>query len=55
VSAPDRIAGRPSRARVLEEFIGYVQSKTGVFFMRKDEIAKFAYSEPGIIREGIRH
>jgi peptidoglycan/xylan/chitin deacetylase (PgdA/CDA1 family) len=53
VSAHDRIAGRPSRARVLEEFIVYAQSHPGVVFMRKDEIARFALSEPTIVREGI--
>jgi peptidoglycan/xylan/chitin deacetylase (PgdA/CDA1 family) len=53
VSAHDRIAGRPSRAKVLEEFIVYAQSNPGVVFMRKVEIARFAISSPQIIREGI--
>ena len=53
VSAHDRIAGRPSRAKVLEEFIVYAQSHPGVVFMRKDEIARFALSSPQTIREGI--
>jgi peptidoglycan/xylan/chitin deacetylase (PgdA/CDA1 family) len=53
VSAHDRIAGRPSRAKVLEQFITYAQSHTGVAFMRKDEIARFALSSPQTIREGI--
>ena len=53
VSAHDRIAGRPSRAKVLEEFIVYAQSRPGVVFMRKDEIARFALSSPETIREGI--
>ena len=53
VSAHDRIAGRPSRAKVLEEFIKYAQSHPGVEFMRKDEIARFALSSPLTIREGI--
>jgi peptidoglycan/xylan/chitin deacetylase (PgdA/CDA1 family) len=53
VSAHDRIAGRPSRAKILEEFIVYAQSNPGVVFMRKDEIARFAISSPQIIREGI--
>jgi hypothetical protein len=44
VSAHDRIAGRPSRTKVLEEFIVYAQSRPGVVFMRKDEIARFALS-----------
>src|SRR3984893_12921596 len=53
VSAHDRIAGRPSRAKVLEEFIVYAQSNPGVIFMRKDEIARFALRSPQTIREGI--
>jgi peptidoglycan/xylan/chitin deacetylase (PgdA/CDA1 family) len=53
VSAHDRIAGRPSRAKVLEEFISYAQTHPGVVFMRKDEIARFALSDPTIVREGI--
>jgi hypothetical protein len=39
VSAHDRIAGRPSRMKVLEEFIEYTQSHSGVAFMRKDDKA----------------
>lgn len=53
VSAHDRIAGRPSRAKVVEEFIEYAQSHPGVEFMRKDEIARFALSSPRTLREGI--
>ncbi len=53
VSAHDRIAGRPSRTAVLEEFITYAQSHPGVVFMRKDEIAHFALQSPQTVREGI--
>jgi peptidoglycan/xylan/chitin deacetylase (PgdA/CDA1 family) len=53
VSAHDRIAGRPSRAKVLEQFITYAQSHPGVAFMRKDEIARFALESPQTVREGI--
>jgi len=53
VSAHDRIAGRPSRAKVLEEFIVYAQSNRGVAFLRKDEIARFALGSSQTIREGI--
>jgi len=53
VSAHDRIAGRPSRAKVLEQFIIYAQSHPGVAFMRKDEIARFALESPLTVREGI--
>jgi peptidoglycan/xylan/chitin deacetylase (PgdA/CDA1 family) len=53
VSAHDRIAGRPSRAKVLEQFIIYAQSHPGVAFMRKDEIARFALESDMTVREGI--
>src|SRR6267142_1469429 len=53
VSAHDRIAGRPSRAKVLEEFITYAQDHPAVVFMRKDEIARFALSSSRTVREGI--
>lgn len=53
VSAHDRIAGRPARTRVLEDFIVYAQKRPGVAFLRKDEIARFALSSPLTVREGI--
>jgi hypothetical protein len=53
VSAHDRIAGRPSRAKILEQFIVYAQSHPGVAFMRKDQIARFALNSSLTIREGI--
>jgi peptidoglycan/xylan/chitin deacetylase (PgdA/CDA1 family) len=53
VSAHDRIAGRPSRSKVLEEFIAYAQSHPGVAFMRKDEIARFALESRLTVREGV--
>ena len=53
VSAHDRIAGRPSRSRMLEEFITYAQSHPGVMFMRKDEIARFALGSSLTVREDI--
>jgi peptidoglycan/xylan/chitin deacetylase (PgdA/CDA1 family) len=53
VSAHDRIAGRPSRAKVLEQFIVYAQSHPGVAFLRKDEIARFALESPVTVRESI--
>lgn len=53
VSAHDRIAGRPSRTKVLEEFIQYAQGHQGAVFMRKDDIARFALGSPQTVREGI--
>jgi peptidoglycan/xylan/chitin deacetylase (PgdA/CDA1 family) len=41
VSLHDRIAGRPGRVRVLDRFLEYARSKEGVWFARKDEIARF--------------
>ena len=53
VSAHDRIAGRPARMRVLEEFIQYAQSHPGVSFMRKVDIANYAIASPRTVREDI--
>src|SRR6202140_49896 len=53
VSAHDRIAGRPARMRVLEDFIEYAQSHSGVAFMRKVDIANYAITSPRTIREDI--
>jgi peptidoglycan/xylan/chitin deacetylase (PgdA/CDA1 family) len=53
VSAHDRIAGRPARTKVLEDFIMYAQKHPGVAFLRKDEVARFALSSPLTLREGI--
>ena len=51
ICAHDRVAGRPARAKVLEEFIIYVQRRPGVVFMRKDEIARFALASSITPRE----
>jgi peptidoglycan/xylan/chitin deacetylase (PgdA/CDA1 family) len=51
ISAHDRIAGRPARAKVLEEFLIYAQRRPGVVFMRKDEIARFALASSITPRE----
>jgi peptidoglycan/xylan/chitin deacetylase (PgdA/CDA1 family) len=53
ISSHDRVAGRASRTKVMDDFIAYAQSHPGVVFMRKDEIAKFALSSPLTVREGI--
>ena len=52
VSSHDRVAGRPGRSAVIEEFITYAQKHPGVVFLRKDEIAKYALASPLTIREG---
>lgn len=51
IAAHDRVA-RPSRVKVLEDFIVYAQRHPGVVFMKKDEIARFALASPRTIREG---
>src|ERR1700722_17667996 len=53
VSAHDRIAGRPARMRVLEDFIQYAQSHPDVSFMRKVDIANYAIASPRTVREDI--
>jgi peptidoglycan/xylan/chitin deacetylase (PgdA/CDA1 family) len=52
VAMHDRVAGRASRARVIEDFIVYAQRKPGVVFLRKDQIARFALASPLTVREG---
>ncbi|MDT7814228.1 MAG: hypothetical protein QOJ42_4144 [Acidobacteriaceae bacterium] len=51
VSAHDRITGRPARTRALEEFIVYAQKQSGVVFLRKDQIARFALESSATPRE----
>ncbi|MGA2711806.1 MAG: polysaccharide deacetylase family protein [Bryobacteraceae bacterium] len=50
VATHDRVA-RPSRVRVLEDFVAYAQRHPGVVFMKKIEIARFALSSPLTVRE----
>jgi peptidoglycan/xylan/chitin deacetylase (PgdA/CDA1 family) len=53
IATHDRVAGRPSRAAVIEEFIAYAQRHPGIVFLRKDEIAQIALTDAATIREGI--
>ncbi|WP_434634836.1 polysaccharide deacetylase family protein [Chromobacterium sp. CV08] len=48
ISTHDRISGTPARVWALEQFIRYAQGHAGVRFMRKDEIARFALTAPGV-------
>jgi peptidoglycan/xylan/chitin deacetylase (PgdA/CDA1 family) len=41
VSAHDRISGHPARAKALAEFIDDAKKHKGVWFARKDEIARW--------------
>jgi len=36
-----RIIGKPSRAHALDQFLKYASEKGGVWFARRDEIARF--------------
>jgi peptidoglycan/xylan/chitin deacetylase (PgdA/CDA1 family) len=42
ISLHDRISGHPGRVRVLDRFLTYAKAKPGVWFARKDEIARYA-------------
>ncbi|MDR3509549.1 MAG: polysaccharide deacetylase family protein [Caulobacteraceae bacterium] len=42
ISLHDRISGHANRVRVLDRFLTYARSKPGVWFARKDEIARWA-------------
>jgi peptidoglycan/xylan/chitin deacetylase (PgdA/CDA1 family) len=42
ISLHDRISGHPGRVRALDRFLAYAKSKAGVWFARKDEIARWA-------------
>jgi peptidoglycan/xylan/chitin deacetylase (PgdA/CDA1 family) len=42
VSLHDRISGHANRVRSLDRFLTYAKSKDGVWFARKDEIARWA-------------
>lgn len=42
ISLHDRISGHPGRVRSLDRFLAYARGKPGVWFARKDEIARWA-------------
>lgn len=48
ISAHDRIGGTPGVVKALSEFLKYASSHKGVWFARKDEIAKSALQTPDI-------
>jgi peptidoglycan/xylan/chitin deacetylase (PgdA/CDA1 family) len=51
ISAHDRISGHPSRVKALSEFISYAQKHKGVWFARKDAIARWALKSKDTIHE----
>jgi peptidoglycan/xylan/chitin deacetylase (PgdA/CDA1 family) len=44
ISLHDRLSGHANRVRSLDRFLTYARSKPGVWFARKDEIARWALS-----------
>jgi peptidoglycan/xylan/chitin deacetylase (PgdA/CDA1 family) len=46
ISFHDRIGGQPAMMNAMEQFIEYTKTKTGVVYMRKDEIAKMIQNDP---------
>lgn len=46
ISFHDRIGGTPAVVHAMEEFIKYTREKSGVVFMRKDEIARLVINDP---------
>jgi peptidoglycan/xylan/chitin deacetylase (PgdA/CDA1 family) len=42
ISLHDRISGHAGRVRALDRFLTYAKGKEGVWFARKDEIARWA-------------
>lgn len=46
ISLHDRIGGQPAIVKILDEFLSYAKSKSGVVFMRKDDIAKLIQNDP---------
>ncbi|GBQ91470.1 polysaccharide deacetylase family protein [Asaia krungthepensis] len=47
VSLHDRISGHAGRVRALDRFLTYARSKPGVWFARKDDIARHALATTG--------
>ncbi|MCZ6605590.1 MAG: polysaccharide deacetylase family protein [Alphaproteobacteria bacterium] len=51
VGMHDRIGGQPAVVKTIERFIDYAQKLSGVAFMRKDEIARWAADQEDTPRE----
>lgn len=51
ISTHDRIAGHPARVKALGDFIDYAQKEKGVWFARKDEIAKWTLESKDTVSE----
>lgn len=46
ISFHDRIGGTPAVVNAMEQFIKYTKTKTGVVYMRKDDIARLVQNDP---------
>jgi peptidoglycan/xylan/chitin deacetylase (PgdA/CDA1 family) len=44
--AHDRMCGTPAAARMLDRVLQHIRGKEGVWFARKDEIARWATAQP---------
>jgi len=51
ISTHDRISGHPARVKALSEFIDYAQKHKGIWFARKDEIARWTLESTDTIAE----
>ncbi|WP_422927993.1 polysaccharide deacetylase family protein [Singulisphaera sp. PoT] len=51
ISTHDRIGGTPAVVRALGEFLKYARGHEGIWFARKDEIARWALESPDTIHE----
>jgi hypothetical protein len=45
------LSGRPSRVRLLEDLVGAMKEKGGVWFARGRELASYVRANPGARRE----
>jgi peptidoglycan/xylan/chitin deacetylase (PgdA/CDA1 family) len=54
ISFHDLISGHASRVRVIDRFLNYAKQHDGVWFAKKEEIAKYALSTPNITPNVIR-
>lgn len=48
VSLHDRISGHANRVRALDRFLTYARARDGVWFARKDEIARWTLAHPDL-------
>ncbi|MCX2477319.1 polysaccharide deacetylase family protein [Pedobacter sp. MC2016-05] len=51
ISFHDRIGGTPAMVHAMDEFIKYTHEKTGIVYMRKDDIAKMVINEANTLQD----